>query len=212
MNFKSSLRRGLGLIVISMVLSACTILPDSAPMAVYQLPPVSVVAADATPSTPGKRQAVSSLQVDTPYSQHLLDSQRIVVQTSGSSQVSVYQGAQWVDTNPVLVRNRITAVLRQQIPGLIVSTDSTRLQTNWQLKGELEEFQVSYIDGVPIVHIRFNAALIQPVTNRALATHNFAVTQAVNGTQLPEVVLAFGLATDQLAAQLASWLKQQALD
>lgn len=212
MNYRNRLPRGLGLVVCTVALSACSVLPDSTPMAVYQLPAVSLTAIGNAASLQSHARSASSLQVDTPYSQHLLDSQRILVQPPGSYQVNVYQGAQWADTSPVMVRNRITAVLRQQIAGLIVSTDSTRLQTNWRLKGELEEFQVNYDAAVPVVHIRFNATLVQSAKERAVAAQTFTVKQPANGTQLPEVVTAFGLATDQLSAELARWLMQQPLN
>lgn len=209
MNYQYRLRRGLGLVAASLVLSACTILPESAPLAVYQLPPVSVSSGPAAAATPNTAQI---LQVDTPYSEQLLNSQRILVRPTGSRQVNVYQGAQWADTNPVLLRNRLAAVLRQQTTGLIISTDSTRVKPNWQLKGELSEFQVNYDNDVPVVHIRFNALLVQSAKDHAVVAKSFAIQQPVNGTQLPEVVTAFGLAADQLSLALARWIMQLPLN
>lgn len=208
MNHRNSLRRGLGLIVAAMALSSCSVLPDAVTLAVYQLPPTSVASVNTDSGMQATQRSAASLQVDTPYSEKLLNSQRILVRPAGSRQVNVYQGAQWADTNPVLVRNRIAAILRQQATGLIISTDSTRIQTKWRLKGELDEFQVNYDSGVPVVHIRFNAVLVQSEENRALVAQSFAIQQPVNGMQLPEVVTAFGLAIDQLSVTLARWVLQ----
>lgn len=194
--------------VIAMSLSACSILPKSEMAAVYQLPALSPAAAVA-PVAARPDAAIWALRVDTPYSSELINSQRIVVRPPGDK-LSVYKDARWADTGPVLLRNRIVDAFRTQASAILVSSDSNRLLSDLLLQGDLGAFQVNYEQGAPVVHIQFDATLVQPADNRAVATRRFDIHQPVSGTQLPEVVSAFGLAADHLSAQLVNWVLQDA--
>lgn len=190
------------------LLSACSVLPASKTLTVYQLPAATAQAAVASS---GSVQAEASwvLQVNTPYSSQLINSQRILVQPPGDA-ISVYQGARWSDAAPIMLRDLLVDAFRVQAPRLVVSNDSSHLLYDVALMGDLSQFQVVYGANGPAVHIQLDASLVQADGKRTLATRRFTVQQAVDGTQVPEVVAAFGVAADALATQLIAWTLQHA--
>lgn len=186
------------------LLGACTILPKAESPDVYRLP--------STPLPRDSAPAVNwTLRVDTPNAERMIDSSRIAVLPQGNV-VSVYQGARWADTATTLLRNRIMDAFRDngRIAGL--SSDETSLQADYSLAGDLRSFQSVYENGQPAVVIRFDARLVKNSGLRIVATRRFDVTQPVGGTTVPQVVAAFGQASDALASQLVNWTLQQPLD
>ncbi|MBP6020340.1 MAG: membrane integrity-associated transporter subunit PqiC [Burkholderiaceae bacterium] len=208
MKFYASLSARLVLALSVVVLSACSVLPASKTLTVYQLPVVTAQTSDA--SNVGAQHAASwALRVDTPYSSQLINSQRILVQPPGDA-ISVYQGARWSDVAPVMLRDHLVDAYRVQAPMLVVSSDSSRLLYDVELTGDLTQFQVVYGDSGPVVHIQLDASMVQADGKRTLASRRFTVQHAVDGTKVPEVVTAFGLAADALATQLIAWTLQHA--
>ena len=185
------------------LLGACSILPKAESPDIYRLP-----------STPLPRDSTPAvnwlLRVDTPNAERMIDSSRIAVLPQGDV-VSVYQGARWSDTATTLLRNRIVDAFRDngRIAGL--SSDETSLQADYSLSGDLRSFQSVYENGQPVVVIRFDARLVKNNGLSIVASHRFDITQPVGGTSVPQVVAAFGQASDALAAQLVSWTLQQPL-
>lgn len=186
------------------LLAACSVLPKAESPDVYRLP--------STPLQRDNAPAVNwTLRVDTPNAERMIDSSRIAVLPQGDV-VSVYQGARWSDNATTLLRNRIMDAFRDngRIAGL--SSDETSLQADYSLAGDLRSFQSVYENGQPMVVIRLDARLVKNNGLRIVATRRFDVTQPVGGTTVPQVVAAFGQASDALAAQLVSWTLQQPLD
>ena len=185
------------------LLGACSILPKAESPDIYRLP--------STPLPRDSAAAVNwSLRVDTPNAERMIDSSRIAVLPQGDV-VSVYQGARWSDTATTLLRNRIVDAFRDngRIAGL--SSDETSLQADYSLSGDLRSFQSVYENGQPVVVIRLDARLVKNNGLSIVASHRFDITQPVGGTSVPQVVAAFGQASDALAAQLVSWTLQQPL-
>lgn len=186
------------------LLGSCTILPKAESPDIYRLP--------STPLPRDSAPAVNwTLRVDTPNAERMIDSSRIAVLPQGDV-VSVYQGARWSDTATTLLRNRIMDAFRDngRVAGL--SSDETSLQADYSLAGDLRSFQSVYENGQPVVVIRFDARLVKNSGLRIVATRRFDVTQPVGGKTVPEVVAAFGQASDALATQVVGWTLQQPLD
>lgn len=186
------------------LLSACSVLPKADPQEIYRLPATALPHDNAAPVN-------WSLRVDTPNAERMIDSSRITVLPQGDT-VSVYKGARWSDTATKLLRNRFVDAFRDngRIAGL--SSDETSLQADYSLSGDLRAFQSVYENGQPVVVIRFDARLVQNNGLRIVASRRFDITQPVGGTTVPQVVAAFGQATDALASQLVNWTLQQPLD
>ena len=79
------------------------------------------------------------------------------------------------------------------------------LQADFELDGELRAFQSVYRDGVPQVLVQLDLRLVQPATQRMVASHRFEQLQSASDAALPAVVSAFGQASDRLALQVVEW-------
>lgn len=187
-------------------LSACSVLPEAVILTQYQLPAQTLAAT---------RQASPTqslvLRVAAPYTDQAHASNRIVVLPDGN-RVSVYEGVRWMDSGPVLLRNRIASGLRDlnQFKGVVLDVDS--LNADIELDGTLELFQVSYKQGQPVVQIVFDARLLDMRGSvRLVDARRLRVEQAVDGKEVDQVVAAFGLASDRLTQELAQWILAQDL-
>jgi cholesterol transport system auxiliary component len=186
------------------LLAACSVIPKSEPQSMYRLPATTLPHAQAA-------SVNWTLRVDTPQAERLIDSSRIAVLPQGD-EISVYKGARWSDTATKLLRNRWMDAFREdgRVSGL--SSDDDSLQADYALTGDLRAFQSEYQGGQAVVVIRMDARLVRINGLRIVATRRFEITQAAGGTTVPQVVTAFGQASDALASQLVAWTLQQPLD
>jgi len=188
-----------GALLLTGLLSACSILPAGEALNVYLLPSnLPVRSADV--------QSVDwSLRVNRPQSSQLLDSPRIAVLPEGDL-ISAYQGARWSDRAPALVRDRLIGALLDDRRISAVSSDDSRLQADLELSSDLRAFQSEYRNGRPEVHILLDARLVQAGNQRILASRRFEVRQIAGDPAVESVVKAFGVANDQLSRQLMDWV------
>jgi cholesterol transport system auxiliary component len=185
-------------------LAACSVLPKAESPETYRLPSTSLPHAQVA-------AANWSLRIDTPQADRTLDSARIAVLPQGDT-VSVYQGARWGDRAPLLVRNRLLDAFRDDGRVAALSSDDAGLQADYVLTGDLRAFQTEYRGGEPVIVVRYDARLVRSGGMRIVASHSFEASQPVGGKSVPQVVAAFGQATDALAAQMVAWTFQQPID
>ena len=192
----------LGALLLTSVLSACSILPAGEALNVYLLPSNLPVRATESPREDW------SLRVNRPQSSQLLDSPRIAVLPEGDL-ISAYQGARWSDRAPALFRDRLISAFLDDGRVGAVSSDDSRLQADLELSSDLRAFQSEYRNGRPEVHILLDARLVQAGNQRILASRRFEVRQIAGDTAVESVVKTFGAANDQLSRQLIDWVVEQ---
>ncbi|MFK3773219.1 ABC-type transport auxiliary lipoprotein family protein [Pseudomonas sp. NPDC089406] len=182
--------------------SACSILPQSAPVDIYRLP--------ASQATGSAAPVGWSLRLNKPLASEALAGPRIAVIPQGDV-ISSYQGARWSDPAPQLLRNRLLDGFQRDGRVQRLSADDSNLQADYELGGELQAFQSEYRQGQQVeVVIRYDARLVQGRSQRILASKRFEVRQPLSGTQVPAVVSGFGAASDQLTRQVIDWSVSQA--
>lgn len=186
-----------GLAVLS---TACSVLPQAESLTYYQLPAVALTAQQA----PASHKNLI-IQMNRPHAERLLASSRITVLPQGN-ELSAYKGVRWSDDAPALLRNRLADALRDAAQFRAVVLDSESVIADWELGGSLSAFQVEYVQGTPRVQIQFDALLRDQASGQLIQTRRFVAQQAVDGTAVPQVVEAFGLATDALSLQVTQWL------
>lgn len=185
-------------------LAGCSVLPKAESPNIYRLPSTALPHAQTA--------AVNwSLRVDTPQADRSIDSARLAVLPQGDV-ISVYQGARWSDRVPTLLRNRLLEAFRDDGRIAALSSDDMNLQADYALSGDLTAFQSEYRGGQPVIVVRYDARLVRNTGLRIVATHRFEISQPVNGTAVPQVVAAFGQASDTLARQMVEWTLQQRVD
>lgn len=189
-------------LLLTGLLSACSILPSGETLDVYLLPSNLPVRATDAPREDW------SLRVNRPQSSQLLDSPRIAVLPEGD-RISAYQGARWSDRAPALFRDRLIGAFLDDGRVGAVSSDEGRLQADLELSSDLRAFQTEYRNGRPEVHILLDARLVQAGNQRILASRRFEVWQIAGDAAVESVVKTFGTANDQLSRQLMDWVVEQ---
>jgi len=185
----------------SVLLASCSVLPKREAVQIWQ-PMGGAAAVTATPASE------FSLRVDTPNTTGALNQAGIVVMPE-PGQLSTYKGARWSEAPALLIRHRLVdAFMAAKLPA--VTTDDDHFAADYTLSGDLRTFQSEYRNGAPVVVVRFDAQLRRGGSRHLLATHSFVITQQPSGTQVPQIVAAFGAADDQLAAQVVPWVFEQA--
>ena len=184
------------------LLGGCSILPTASPQQVYLLPSHN--------SAPSAGAAVDwSLRINQPQASQALDNPRIAVLPQGNL-ISSYAGSRWSDPAPRLLRNHLLNAFQNDGRVRALSSDDDNLQADFSLGGELQAFQSEYQNGAVSVVLRLQARLIDSRSQRIIASQRFEVRQPVSDPQVPAVVVAFGQASDQLAAQVLQWTLTQA--
>lgn len=189
--------------IAMLALASCSILPPAESPNIYVLPQPAPV-----PATNGAPQLPWQLRVDTPEANGLLADTGIVVMPE-PGRITVYKGARWSDSAPLLLRERlIDAFLgTHQLPA--VTSDDDSMRADFVLAGDLRAFQTEYRNGSPVVVVRFDAQLRRGGSREVLAARSFEVTANPSGVAVPQVVQAFGEACDQLSAQVVQWTLAQ---
>lgn len=186
------------MVLVCLPLAACTVLPQRPVSQVWLLP--------AQPGAPASGQTINrSLRVMQPSTSQFINSSRIAVQPQGA-EITVYSGSRWSDSVPVLIRNRLTQELRTDGRFISVSSDEDNLQADFELGGDLSSFQGVYNGNKGEVLIQFDTHLVQTSNRRVIASQRFVIRQPISGSSMNEVVEAFGLASDRLAADILRWL------
>lgn len=191
----------LSVLLVLIPLAACTILPQSPILQVYLLPAQPVAAYSGA-------AVGESLRIVQPNTSQFINSTSIAVQPQGS-EITSYSGSRWSDPAPLLLRNRLIQEFRSDGRFRAVSSDDDNLQADFELNGDLASFQGIYSGEQGEVVIRFDARLVRTSDRRVIATRSFTARQPINGRTMEDVVQAFGLASDRLAAQMLTWTHQQ---
>lgn len=196
--------RQASMIVAVLLVSACSVLPKPAPVDTYLLPtaPASTRAAGGGATLP------VSLRVLRPASGQHLAGQRIVV-VPRDNLVSVYQGVSWSEPAPLLVRDRLLDAFRADGRIAALSNDETRVQADFEIVSDLRAFQSEYRNGGPEVVVRLDVRLVQRDGRRIAASRLFETRERAPGTEVPQVVAAFGVASTRLAGEVTEWAVEE---
>ena len=182
-------------------LSACTIFPEETPQTRYNLPSSTL--------QPVAQPINSSLYVNLPQANRLINSNYILVQPEGT-EIRVYKGAQWADAAPALLQERFIMALNDAQLFSAISRDAG-IMTPHALQGYLSHFEVIYNNEQPTVKVQYEAQLLNRQRSTILASQRFNVEQPAANTDINAIVNAFGAASDTLSQQLIDWLSTQAV-
>ena len=181
--------------------SGCSILPESQPATLYRLP-----SSDIQPVTSDSMTTRQRLAVAAPQAGHLLSSNRILVYPEGNI-VNVYEGARWQENASALLQSRLITGLQQS--RLFASVGSDSLPSELLLLSELRHFQSDYATRPPTVKVQLDVQLVSTQNHASIATQSFTTSAQSISTDIPDVVDAFGAASDELTEQLVNWLANQ---
>ncbi|HDZ08595.1 ABC-type transport auxiliary lipoprotein family protein [Pseudohongiella sp.] len=187
------------LLMTTLFISACQILPERPEVALYQLPPSSMAAASETGST-----VAASLRLDRPGTSDALGGNRILVLAANNS-FEAYPGARWSAPVPTLWRDWLLDAFWRDgsIAQLSVSADG--LQAQFELGGMLRALHTEYRDGRAQALVHYDALLIDTRSREIVARQRFEARELTTDSTAESAVQALGVAADRLAAELIQW-------
>lgn len=197
MSIRQSLSR-LTLLGLFTAVSACSVLPESETLRIFLLPTTP------TPQQSSEPTLQHALRINTPQASRILSSQRIAVVPQGN-EISAYGGARWSDAAPALLRDRLIEAFQRDGRMPSVSNEDVNLYADLSLHSDLRAFQSEYVDGKPVVLIKLDARLVNRNDQHTLANRRFEVRQPSAGTDVEQVVEAFGKASDRLSDEVLQW-------
>ena len=190
-----------GMLAGLLSLSACTLIPESEALAVYQFPQ------PAQSDTRTEQPPSVSLRVDTPQAGYAYSGPRLMVQTEAKQLLS-YKGVRWSDPTPTLLREYLALAFQRQGAMSTVTTDENALYADVHLGSDLRRFQV--VDSnEPHILIELQARLINPESRRVYVSHDFIVRQPISSTGIQQVTEGYEQASAELATQLLDWAVPQ---
>lgn len=198
-----SLRPALPLMLalLSLLLSACSLLPTPTPLRTFTLPDTPLESAAGPP-------LALTLRVETPRANAPLDGVRMLVQPS-AQELKIYAGTRWRDRIPVLLQERLIGALRQDGRLDAVIDESSRARDDALLSSRLAGFHSRYRQGSPEAVIELDAQLIDSRQGRVLASRRFSLSQPSDGENIEAIVEAFGRAADRLDREVVDWTMTQ---
>lgn len=195
------LKAAAGLLITVFILSACSVLPQSEALAVYQFPqPPSNV-------TQSNVRLPLALRINAPSSGYALSGPRIMVVTEGQRLMS-YKGVRWSDPAPMLLREYLAVSFQRNDRLASVTTDENALYADVHLSSTLRRFEL-LDSSSPEVLIELDARLVNPESRRTYVARTFVIRQPVTDTQIDKVVTGYGKAAEALTAELMPWALEQ---
>lgn len=190
------------LLTVTLLTSACSVLPKSTPVDLFQLPASSQQASAAGPQLP-------ALRIDRPLSSEALNGNRLLIMTA-NNQFQAFANMRLAAPVPLLWRDwLLDAFWRDgRVQGL--SAASQGLQSAWELGGTLRAFYVDYSSAQAQAVIQYDATLISTADRHIIASRRFEARQSVASVEASAAVAALAIAANQLAGQLIEWTVQQA--
>jgi len=201
------MNRHVMLVLATLMLSACQILPERPDVALYQLPPSTIGrAAEAADSS-----ATVSLRLDRPGTSDALGGNRILVLTADNS-FAAYPGARWSAPVPSLWRDWLLDAFWRDGSVDQLSAAADGLQAQFELGGMLRSFHTEYRNGNSQAVIRYDALLIDTRSREIVASQRFEAREPAADNTAESAVAALGVAADRLAVELIDWTLVQGQD
>lgn len=196
-----SIRRLVSVASLVTVLTACSVLPKSPELTVYQLPQREIQQHHAATVNEVLRVAI-------PYSRNYLDTHRVVAVTPQGS-LAVMDGIRWEDLSPIVFRDSLIRALRSAGIYRAVINDDTP-SGDYSLRSDLQDFQIDHSVQPPEVVITLDANLTNLKNiDQATNTRSFSVRAPLRAESNEAVVEAFADANHQIHQQIIQWLSTQ---
>ncbi len=196
---RSALRR-LGVVAAVLVLAGCVDLPGTGPAPdLYNLTPKSTF-------RPDLRTVGWQLVVEEPLAAGGLDTARIALRPS-FTELKYFAQVRWVERAPKMIQTLLVESFENTGKIVAVGRQAIGLRSDFNLKGELREFQAEYTEGrsVPLIRVRLNAKIISQPRLAIIASKNFERTVMARDNTMPAIVEAFDAALGKVLRSTVEW-------
>ena len=182
--------------------SACSVLPKSVPVDLYQLPPPSVQSTQ-------RSQRLPALRIDRPITNEALSGNRLLIMTA-DNQFQVFPNMRLAAPVPLLWRDWLLDAFWRDGSFNGLSAASAGLRSELELGGTLRAFYVDDSGMQPQAVIRYDATLISTSGRNIIASQRFEARYAIESVNVSHAVNSLGVAANQLARELIDWTVEQA--
>lgn len=226
-NRRWALGLGSDLLVLAAVTAAvgglatgCSVLPATPAVTLYTpqpaLPEAAANPQTASPQTPSPQTPAMApapkvawrLAVSRPHSSGPLQSTRILVMAR-PGEFEVYKQSQWVDPPPAMLATLILQSMERSNRILGLDRSSSGLDADYELAGELRDFEVDMRNGSAYAVIRLQARLVARAENRIIAARLFEAEAPAASPKANDAVKAFDPALGTLLAAVTDWTFEQ---
>ncbi|MDZ7754078.1 MAG: ABC-type transport auxiliary lipoprotein family protein [Gammaproteobacteria bacterium] len=186
----------LAVTILLLATSACSILPESAPVQLLdpRLPAPS----------PSGRDTSWTLNITRPDSDPIRDSTRVLVRT-GEGQLQAHASARWIAAGPELLRTLLVRHLRDA--GTIAQINASAAGMERTLVLDLRRFELAETGEARLqVEIGFEARLYDSSTADLMARELFEGRQPVSAAQPAAILQGFEAVLGEIIPALADWL------
>ncbi len=198
--------RLLAMSALLVLISGCSIslFPSKEAQRIFSLP---MVPADQTTVAPDpSRPPVASLKIRRPNANSLLNGNRVVIEIQ-PNELAAYSGIRWTADAPVLVRDRLVHILRQDPRLSTVVSDQSGAGTELTLTSTLVAFQEDRGSSESaVITLYLQVQLVENGSRRTLAARDFELQREIDGDRIEDTIQAFGAVTGDLSSALADWL------
>lgn len=184
-------------LLLSMMLSGCTVFPVPEPPRFMELMPASR-------HLTFDRTLPVSLRVDTPMASDPLDSARILIKPS-AYEYQAMAGARWRESIPVVVRDHLIDTLRASGGFANVMTDTSPATADLTLVSEINRFQAQKTQDGAEVTIAFHLELMENRSRQSLCVQDYHQQVPASGTELEPLMEAFSKAANTASTAITSW-------
>lgn len=193
-------RRGILLAGAALPLSACGgLIPQAPPSNLYSLSPKTTFV-DTLPRVDWQ------LVVEEPFAAGGLDTHKIAIFTN-PYEVKYYAEARWSERAPRMVQTLLVESFENTGKIVAVGRQSVGLRSDFNLKGELREFQAELKDGggLPEAHVALQVKLVAQPRQQIVAAATFSQRVKAKNTSLLGVVAAFDEALGYVLRETVQW-------
>ncbi|MGE0681269.1 MAG: ABC-type transport auxiliary lipoprotein family protein [Candidatus Binatia bacterium] len=207
----SSRRRGLFLVLVAVLLPACSLLPKTpkTPLRTYILDFED--AALNRSATPVCASSATTLLVNLPRDQAGLDTPRIAYLRQ-PHEVSYYADSQWTATPARLLVPLLVRALEQTGCWRTVSQMPAAVHGDYRLDTDIIHWQQEFFSSPSRAHLTVRIQLVEQRKQEVIASRQFEVFAPAPSEDAPGGVIATNRAAEQLLQQVAEWASNQMHD
>ncbi|WP_339866776.1 ABC-type transport auxiliary lipoprotein family protein [Pseudohongiella nitratireducens] len=188
-----------GLILLAVLLSSCSVLPEPQSVRLFTLEPANWNTRPATPEHDG------GLRIVRPETSDMLATSTLLIQDSELS-FQAFGGARWQSDIPSLWREWLLNMFweDQRIAG--ISSDSDGLQADRELNSRLSAFHVKSDQQPWLAIIQLDTMLVDTSTRRIIASRRFRAEAPLSGNSAEDAAEALSQASKEIAPALTQWV------
>jgi cholesterol transport system auxiliary component len=184
--------------------SACvSLLPESAPSAVYRL------SSPAPQAWTGEGRTV--IEVVTPQAPRGLAGDEIAIQMA-DGHIAYMAATRWIAPAPRIMQNLIVDTMNATESGLAPILPEDGIRAQYELRLDLREFEAVYDQGdgdAPLIRVRLAARLVASDGRRLAGSSVFVGEARASRNRVGAIVAAFDQAAAQVSRELAEWTAAQ---